>query len=148
MGGGIPKPAQISEAVGGDSDGSREEGRTGTVPGSDVQCSGTVGVTLWKRDIGDDQGDAQGPDGVPPSGSATDHGDDGEMWGRLRVGVSSGRGGDGLRGTPPHQSIHKETTDYHSGEGGLTSCICTVNGGGEYYGENTDGALVGSRRIK
>ena len=33
---------------------------------------------------------------------ATDQGDDGKMWGRQRVGLSSGRGGNGLRGDPPY----------------------------------------------
>ena len=92
MGGGIPKPAQRSEAVGGGSKCYREDGSNGAGPGSDVQGSGPVIVTLWKKESGGEQGYAQGPDGVPPSGGATDHGDDSKMWVRLRVGVSIGRG--------------------------------------------------------
>ena len=44
--------------------------------------------------------------GVSPSGGAMDHRDDSKKLGRRRVGVSSGRGGNGLRGDPPHQSIN------------------------------------------
>ena len=51
--------------------------------------------------MGGDRGDAQGPDGIPPSSSATYHRDDGETWGLRRVGVSRGIGGDGLCGAPP-----------------------------------------------
>ena len=104
--------------------------------------------TLWNQEMGGDQGDVQGPDGVPPSGGAMDHGDDGETRGRRRVGVSSGRGGDGLCRDPPHHGIHQETTDDHSREGGLPARICTVHGGGEEAGDDPDGALVGSRRSK
>ena len=45
-----------------------------------------------------DRGDAQGSDDVSPLGGTTGHRDDREMWGRRRVGVSSSRGGDGIRG--------------------------------------------------
>ena len=78
----------------------------------------------------------------------TDHGDDGKTWRRQRVGLSSGIEGDGLRGDPPHQSIHKEAEDKNIGEGGLMSCICIVYGGRENSGDNPDGALVRSRRSK
>ena len=77
-----------------------------------------------------------------------DHGDDIETWGRQIVGVSRGRGDNGLSGDPPHQSIHKEATYNHSGEVGMLDCICTVHGGGKNAGENLDGALVESRRSK
>ena len=109
----IPKPAQILEAVGGYSEDSREDGSNGAVPGSDVQDIDVVCVTLCKRELGGDLGDAQGPDRVPPSGGATYHGDDGETWGRRRVVVSRGRGGDGLCRDPPHMSMHKEAADDH-----------------------------------
>ena len=98
--------------------------------------------------MGGDQGDAKGPDGLPPLGSATDHGDDGEMWGRLRVGVSSSRGGNGLRGAPPHRSINQEMADKHSGQGGLSAHLYTVHVGVEDARDDPDGALVGSRRGK
>ena len=55
--------------------------------------------------------------------------------------VSSGRGGDGLRGDLPHQSIHKETEDNHRVEGGLPACVCTVHRGRENAGEDSDGAI-------
>ena len=58
---------------------------------------------------------AQGPNGVAPLGGAADHGDDVKTWGRQRVGVHSGRGGNGLRGDPPHRSIHQEAADDHIG---------------------------------
>ena len=112
LGGGILKPAQRLEAVGHGSRGSREDG-------SNVKGSGEVCINIWNRELGGDQVDAQGPDGIPPSGGATNHGYGGETWGRRRVGLSSGRGGDGICRAPPHQSIHKESGDKHSVEGGL-----------------------------
>ena len=113
---------------------------------SDVQDSVSVGVTLWKRYLGGNRGYSQVPDGVPPSGGATDRGDGGEMWGRRRVGVPSGKVGDGLCGAPPNHSIHKEAADDHSVEGGLPSYIFIVHGGREDAGDDLDGAMVGSRR--
>ena len=59
--------------------------------------------------------DVQGPDGISPSIGSTDHRDDSKTWGRRIVGVSSCRGGDGLRGVPPHRSIHQVAADNHSG---------------------------------
>ena len=41
-----------------------------------LQGSGASGVTLWKQDLGGDQGDSQGPDGIPPSGGTPDNRDD------------------------------------------------------------------------
>ena len=117
-------------------------------PGRNLQVSGAVGVTLWKRELGGDRGDAQGSVSVPPSGGATDHGDDGGTWGRRRVGVSIGRGGDGLHGDPPNRSINQESEGNHSGEGGFPSCLYILHGGGEDDGDDPDGTLVGSRRIK
>ena len=148
MGGGLPKPAEILEAVGDDSEGYRKDRRNGALLGINVQGDGAFGVTLWKRELGGDWGDAQGPDGIPPSGGATYHGDDREMWGRQRVGVSNGRGGDGISEDPPHRSIHKEAGDNHSREFGLPACLCIMHGGGENYGDNIDDTLVGSRRGK
>ena len=118
------------------------------VPGRNLQGGGTVGVTLWKRDLGGDQGYSQGPDGVPPSGGAIDHGDEGETWVRHIVVLSSSRGCDGLRGDPPHQIIHQEVEDGHSGEGGLPACLCIIYGGGEDAEGDPGGALVGSIRDK
>ena len=45
----------------------------------------TGGVNIQKRELGGDQGYYQGPDGVPPSGGAIDHGmtakrGDGREW--------------------------------------------------------------------
>ena len=74
--------------------------------------------------------------------------DYGETWVRLRVGVSSGRGGNGIRRDLPHWSIHQEEADGHSGEGGLLYGICNVHGGGEDAGDNTDDALSRLRRSK
>ena len=68
---------QIFEAVGCDIDGSRKYGRNGEVPGRNVQGGGTVGVTLWKGELGGDRGNAHDPDIVPPSGGTTDHMDEG-----------------------------------------------------------------------
>ena len=70
------------------------------------------------------------------------------MWGRRRVGVSSGRGGDGIRGDPPHRSIRKEAAGNHIGEVGMPEGICTVHIGGENAWNEPDGALLGSRRGK
>ena len=63
--GGLTKPAEIAETVGGDSEGPRKDGSNGVGPGSNVQGGGAVGVTLWKLELGGDRGDAQGPDGIP-----------------------------------------------------------------------------------
>ena len=90
-----------------DSEGYRKDRSNAAVPGSNVQCRGIVSVNLWKQDLGGDQGDAQGPDSVPPLGGVTDHGDDGKPWGTRRVELSRGRRGNGLHGSPPHQSLHK-----------------------------------------
>ena len=54
------------------------------------------------------KGDAQGPVGVPPRGSATDSGDCGETWGMWRVVVPLGSGDNGCRGDPPHWGVHQE----------------------------------------
>ena len=88
--------------MGVDSEGYRKDWSNSTVPGSNVQGVGSVGVTIWKRYMGGDRGDSQVLDDVLTLGGAMDHGDDGETWDRRRVGVSNGRGGDELRGDPPH----------------------------------------------
>ena len=59
------------------------------------------------------------------------------------MGVSSGRGGDGLHGDTIHRSIYQETADNPSGEGGLLACLSNVHGGGDDDGDNPDGVLVG-----
>ena len=96
--------------------------------------------------MGGDRGDVQGSDGIPPSGGATDHGDDGETRGSRRLGVPISRRGDGSRGATPHRGVHQEVADNHSGEGGLSPCLCTVHGRGADAGDDPDGALVVSRR--
>ena len=108
--------------MGDDSKGYIKDRSNGVGPGSNVQYGGTVSVNLWNRELAGGWGDAQGPDVIPTSCSVTDHGDDGETWDRRRVVVSSDRGGDGIRGAPPHRSIHKDTAYNHSGEGGMLSC--------------------------
>ena len=134
--------------MGHDSEGSRNDKSSGTVPGNNVQGGGTVSVTIWKRNLGVDQGDAHGPDSVTPTSGATYRADDGEMWVRQRVGVSNGREGDGICGDPPYQIIHQETTDDHSGEGGMPANLYNVHRGGEDARDKPDGALVGSTRDK
>ena len=57
-------------------EGAGKDGSNGAVPGSDVQGGGTVGALVRQLELGDDGGDAQGPRGVPPPGSITDHGAD------------------------------------------------------------------------
>ena len=84
--------------MGHDREGARKERSNYAGPGSDVKGGGTVGAIIWQRDLGGDREDAQGTARVSPLGGTTDHRDDREMWGRRRVGVSSSRGGDGIRG--------------------------------------------------
>ena len=134
--------------MGDDSEGPRKDGINSAGPGRNLQGGGAIRVTLWKRELGGDQGDDQGPDGIPPVISKTDHRDDVETWGRRRVGVSRSRGGNELRGATPHWSINKEDADNHIGEGDLPACICVLHGGGENDGDDPDGALVRSRRGK
>ena len=136
------------KAVGHDSEGARKGGSNGVVPKSNVKGGGVVVAIIWHQDLGGDQVDAQGTDDVPPSGGTTDHGDNGEMRGRRRVGVPIGRRGNRIRGAPPHQGVHKEEVDEHSGEGGLLLHICTVHGGGADAGDKTVGAMVASRHGK
>ena len=146
MGSGITKPAQSSEAVEENSKGYRKDGRNGAGPGSNVQGGGTVGVTIWKQELGGDQGDTQDPGGVPPSVGATDQGDDGETWGMQRVGISSGRGGDGTRGDQPRWSINQYVAEKNVREGGLPAYVCIVHRSREDSRDETNGALVVSRR--
>ena len=131
--------------MGRDSKGYRKDGINGAGTGINVQGYGTVGATIWNQDMGGDQGDAQGPVGISLSGGATDHGDDDETKVRQRVGASSGRGGYGSRGDPPHRCVHQYAADKNSIEGGLPTCLCTVYGGGEDVGDKPGGALVGPR---
>ena len=63
---GLPKHAETTESMGDDSAGPRKDGINGVGPGRNVQGGGAVGVTLWKRELGGDRGDAQGPDGIIP----------------------------------------------------------------------------------
>ena len=148
MGRVLPKPVERLEAIGDDSEGPRTYKSNGAVPGRNTQGGSTVNVTLCKRELGGDQGDAQGPNGIPPYIGSMDHRDDGKTWDRRIVGVSNGIGGDGLCGDPPHWIIHKEAADNHSVEGGLPACICTVRRGKDNSGVEPYGAPVGSRRSK
>ena len=106
-----------------DSEGPRKENSNGAGPGRNVQGGGAVGINLWKKELGGDRGDAQGPDGVPPLGGAKDHRDDGKTWGRRRVGLSRGREGDRLCEASPHRSLNQESAHKNSGEGGLSNCL-------------------------
>ena len=139
---------QSSEAVGHDSEGARKDRINGAGPGRNVQGGGSVGDITWKRDLGGEQGDTHGNDGVPPSGGTTDNGDDGETRGRRRVGVPIGSRGDGSRGDPPHRGVHQEASAVHRGEGGMPPRLCTVYGGGADSGDEPVGAMVVSRHGK
>ena len=65
------------EAMGDNSEGPLKDESNGAGPGSNIQGGCEVGITLWKQELGGDQGDAQGPDGIPPSGGTPDHRDNG-----------------------------------------------------------------------
>ena len=82
---------QILEVMVNYSKGNEKYRSNSAVPGSNVQGNGSVGTIIWQQEMVGDRGDAQGSYGVPSSGGATDHGDDGETRGRRRVGVTSGR---------------------------------------------------------
>ena len=45
--------------------------------------------------------------------------------------VSRVRGGDGIRGAPPHRSINQEAADIHSVYSGLPASLCILQRGGE-----------------
>ena len=64
------------------------------------------------------------------------------------MGVPSGILGDGRRWDPLNRSVHQEATYEYRREGGISTRICTVHGGGADAGDEPDGALVGSRRGK
>ena len=72
-----------------------------------------------------------------------DHGYDIEKWSRRRLVVSSGRGGDGLRGALLHHSINQEKIYDHSREDGLPAHLCTVHGDVKDVGDKPNGVLVG-----
>ena len=67
-----------------------------------------IHIIVRKRGLGGDRVDAQFTVGVPPLLDATDHGDSEEMRGSRRMGVNLGSRGNGIRGAPPHQGIHKD----------------------------------------
>ena len=71
LGSGIPKPAQISEVLGHDSEVAIKDGGNGAGLGSNVKGSGSVGDNIWQQYLGGERGDSQVPDGVPPSGGAS-----------------------------------------------------------------------------
>ena len=52
--------------MGDDIEGPRKESNNGVGPGRNLQGSGAVSVTLWKRELGGDQVNVQGPDSIPP----------------------------------------------------------------------------------
>ena len=74
-----------------DSEDTGKYGSNGAGPGRNVQGGGRVSAIIWQQDLVGDRVDFQGPDSVPSSRVAKDHGDDGETRGRWRVGVPSGR---------------------------------------------------------
>ena len=87
------------------------------VPGRKVKSCDAVCVSLWKRELGGNQGDSQVSYNVPPSGGTIDHREYGRTWGLRKVVLYSGRGIDRLHEAPPYRSIHQEAADDHSGEG-------------------------------
>ena len=131
-----------------DIEGSRTDRSKGAGPGSDIQGGGAVGAIICQQELGGDWRHNQGPDGVLPSSVETDHRDDRKTWGRQSVVVPISRGSDGSRRDPPHQGVHQEAVDEHSGEGGLPPRLCSVYRGGADDGDNPVGAMVGSRRGK
>ena len=70
--------------------------------------------------MGRDGGYSQGPVGVPPLGSATDHGYDGETRSKRRVGVPLGSGGNVSHGDPTTLGVHQEASGEHNRKGGLS----------------------------
>ena len=74
-------------------------------------------------ELGGDWGYAQGPGGVPPLGSATDHRDGGKTRSRQRAVVPLGSGGNVNRGDPPHQGVYQEVKGDHIRNGGMISHI-------------------------
>ena len=66
LGGGIPKPAKMLEAVDHVSKGDRKDRSNGMSPGRNVQGGGTVSDIILQQLLVGDRGDAQGPDIVPP----------------------------------------------------------------------------------
>ena len=111
MGGGLPKLAESSEAVGHVIKGSGKVGNNDAVPVSGVQGGGTFGALIQKLEMGGDRLDAQGPGWVPLSVGLTDHGDNSETQGRRRVGVPLGSGGNKICRDPPNQGVHQEVED-------------------------------------
>ena len=103
MGRNLPKTAQILEAVGNGSKGDIKDRTNGAGPGSNVQGGGAVGTIICQIELGCDQGDAQGPDGFSPSVGMTDHGNYGETWCRRIVGLTIGRGDNGIREDTSHK---------------------------------------------
>ena len=65
-------------------------------------------------DLGGNQGDSQGPGGVPPSGGTEGHRDDGKTRSKRRVGVPLVIGGNGSRGIHVNLALHQEVEDNHS----------------------------------
>ena len=134
--------------VGHGSEGAKRDKRNSAGPGSDVQGGGAVSAIICQYKLGGDRVYAQGPDGVPPSGGTTDHGNDGKTRSMRRVGVPIGTGDDGSRMDPPHRGVHQEAEDEYVGEGGLPPRLCTVHGGRADSGDDLAGAMVGSRHGK
>ena len=109
------------------SNGTRNDGNNGAGLGRNVQGNDAVSAIILQRDLVGACRDAQGPDGVPPSGSTTDHRDYVETRGRRKVAVPIGRGDDGSRRAPPHWGVHKELVKKNSVEDGLSPRLCTVH---------------------
>ena len=75
-------------------------------PGRDLQGGDSVVAFVRQQDLSGEGGDAQGHRGFPPPGGTTDHRADSEMWGRWRVVVPPGSGGNGSCEDPPHRVVH------------------------------------------
>ena len=119
MGGGIPKPAEISEDAGHSGKGARKYRSKVAGLGRNVQFSGAVGAIICQQELGGVCGDAQGPDGVLPLGGVMDHRDYRKTRGRRRLGATLGSGGYGSCGDLPNWGVHQEAAGKHRGEGGL-----------------------------
>ena len=63
--------------------------------------------------------DVEGPVGVLPSVSQTDHGDDSKTCGGCGVGMFPVGGGTRISALTPHTVLHSETAGKHHGTGGM-----------------------------
>ena len=70
--------------------------------------------------MGGDRGYAKGTRRIPSPGGKADDRDDGDMWSRQGVGITSGGSGNRRRVTSPHWRVHQEAEGKHSVKGGLS----------------------------